>query len=71
MPRKSKAALARSAAAKKGWRTRRINEQIEAIEELLGEEFETLAEAEAALKEETEPEEDDYVDVIGIDSLYE
>lgn len=69
--RKSKAARARSAAAKKGWATRKAaararsaaakksaatrgNEKAQ-IEKLLGEEFESLREARAALKREAVP----------------
>jgi hypothetical protein len=71
MPRKSKTFLRRSAAAKKGAKARARNQANEwaAIEQLLSEEFESLKEAREALAEETG--EDDYVDVIGIDSLYE
>lgn len=69
--RKSKAARARSAAAKKGWATKRAaararsaaakksaatrNAEKAQIEKLLGEEFESLKEARAALKSEAVP----------------
>lgn len=62
MPRKSKAFLRRSAAARKGWRTRRANTRKRSIAAKKGA---------ATRKQNREQKRDDYVDVIGIDSLYE
>ena len=59
MGRRSK----RSLAARRGWITRRTNEalrdkELRAIENLLGEDFETLAEARKSLQEQSEPVEE-------------